>query len=149
MLPMTNYSELFFPMTADIYYPSEQQNDIGQIVNSWQYDRSIPCSAIKERPSSFVANSVTNMKFYDVSYLLDFRTPEDISVSDSDKEYMYTDIVITNIKDPDGKYPWREPSGEPTRFEVEAIEPLFDPFHSVYGYRMRIRRSNDQVSVNV
>lgn len=149
MLPITKYSDILFPMTADLYYPSEEQDSIGQIVNTWQYDRTIPCSAIKERPSSAISNSVTNMKFYDIDYQLDFRTPENISLSEDEKDYMYTDIVITNIQDPQGNYPWTEPSGNPTRFEIEAIEPLFDPFHVVFGYRVRLRRSDDQVSVNV
>lgn len=149
MLPATRYSDILFPMTADIYYPKENQNSIGEIVNTWEYDRSIPCSAIKERPASGISDAVTNMKFYDINYQLDFRTPENISLSDDDKEYMFTDIVITNIQDPQGNYPWIEPSGLPTRFEIENIEPLFDMFHVVYGYRIRIRRSNEQVEVNV
>lgn len=149
MLPIPKYSDMLFPMTADLYYPSEEQDSLGQIVNTWQYDRTIPCSAIKERPSSAIANSVANMKFYDINYQLDFRTPDNISLSEDDKDYMFTDIVITNIQDPQGNYPWVEPSGDPTRFEVENIEPLFDPFHVVFAYRLRLRRSNDQVTVNV
>ena len=52
MLSLGNLSAIMYPMSADIYYSTETQNDIGEIVSSWSKDRSIKCSAIKERPFS-------------------------------------------------------------------------------------------------
>lgn len=147
MLPNGNLSDIMYPMTADIYYSKETQNDLGSMVSTWKQDRVIRCSAIKARPSSSIADVLNSQKFIDYSPKLDFRTEDDVLMSSEDIRYMLTEIVITNIKDPSGREVWLESSGESTEFELKNIEPMFDPIHNFFGYRILIERSQDQSNV--
>ena len=51
-------NNLFYPMTADIYYATQTQNDFGEITKTWDRDRSVKCSAIKQNPNSRTPNFV-------------------------------------------------------------------------------------------
>ena len=147
MLPAGNLSDLMYPMTADVYYSTETQNDLGSIVSSWQKDRTIRCSAIKERPSTVVSDAIEAQKFLDYAPRLDFRTDQDVSVSEDGTRYMPTEIIITNIKDPSGTEVWLELSGDPMEFELRNIEPMFDPLHNLFGFRVLLIRSEEQDNV--
>ena len=144
MLPNGNLSDLMYPMTADIYYSTVEQSSFGEMVNTWSFDRVINCSAIKERPDSAITNAISSEKFIEYSYKLDFRTADEILKSSDDISYSITEILITNIKDPSGKVVWFEVLDEPTVFEIGNVEPMFDPFHNFFGYRIFLRRADDQ-----
>jgi len=144
MLPNGNLSDLMYPMTADVYYSTSEQSDFGEMVNQWSFDRVVYCSAIKEKPDSSIANAILSEKFIEYNYRLDFRTSDDILKSSDNTAHAPTDIVITNIKDPSGKVVWFEILDEPTVFEIGNVEPMFDPFHNFFGYRILLRRADDQ-----
>jgi hypothetical protein len=144
MLPNGNLSDLMYPMTADVYYSSSEQSDFGEMVNQWLFDKVINCSAIKERPDSAIANAIISEKFIEYNYKLDFRTADEILKSSDDTSYPPTNILITNIKDPSGKVVWFEVLDEPTVFEIGNVEPMFDAFHNFFGYRILLRRADDQ-----
>ena len=42
------------------------------------------------------------------------------------------------------KFVWFEVLDEPTVFELGNLEPMFDPFHNFFGYRIFLRRADDQ-----
>jgi hypothetical protein len=147
MLPGGNMSDIMYPMTADIYYSTETQNDIGSMISAWTKDKTIKCSAIKERPSSAIANAIESQKFLDFDPKLDFRTDNDILLSTDGTRYMLTEIIITNIKDPSGRKIWVENSGDSTEFELGNIEPMFDPLHNFFGFRVLLIRSEEQDNV--
>ncbi len=46
MLPKSNFKDMFYPMTADIYYSENKQDALGVIQKSWVYDRTVKCSII-------------------------------------------------------------------------------------------------------
>lgn len=144
MLSLGNLSAIMYPMSADVYYSTETQNDIGEIVSSWSKDRSIKCSAIKERPTSTIANVVDSQKFIEYNTLLDFRTDIDILIDSEGIMHYFTEIVISNITDPLGKVVWAETASDPTDFEPQNIEPMYDPLHNFLGYRIRLKRADDQ-----
>jgi hypothetical protein len=60
---------------------------------------------------------------------------------------MLTDIIITNITDPSGTKVWVESSGDSTEFELRNVEPMFDPLHNFFGYRILIVRAEEQENV--
>ena len=132
MLSLGNLSAIMYPMSADIYYSTETQNDIGEIVSSWSKDRSIKCSAIKERPTSTIANVVDSQKFIEYNTLLDFRTDIDILIDSEGIMHYFTEIVISNITDPLGKVVWAETASDPTDFEPQNIEPMYDTLHNFW-----------------
>ena len=134
-------------MTADIYYATKAQNDFGQLVRTWSLDRQINCSAIKENPQSQMRTQLTSDKFIEFDEKVNMRTNENIYKSLDGTHYRPTDILVRNIKDPFGSVAWAESSTEPTNFEIDTIEPMYDPVHNVAGYRILLRRSDLQVDL--
>lgn len=149
MLLSGNLSPMFYPMTADIYYAMSTQNELGQIEKSWLYDRTINCSAIKERAEYNAKNSVSAEKFLAYSVKINFRTSENMYRAASGVIHRPTDLLIAHIKDPAGNYIWLEDADEDTTFEVESMEPMFDETHTLAGYRALLVRSGNQVDNDV
>lgn len=147
MLPNGNLSDIMYPMTADVYYSTETQNDLGSMTSLWEKDKTVRCSAIKERPSSAIDNAIEDQKFIEYTPKLDFRTDNEILMSSDGTRYMPTEVIITNIKDPSGREVWSEPSGDSTEFELGNAEPMFDPMHNFFGYRILLQRSEEQSNV--
>jgi|DEB0MinimDraft_10_1074344.scaffolds.fasta_scaffold00031_10 hypothetical protein len=147
MLPQGNLNGLFYPMTADIYYATKSQNDFGELQRSWTMDRSINCSAIKENPQSQMRTQLTSEKFLEYDVKINMRTNENIYKSLDGTHYRPTDILVRNIKDPFGSIAWTETDTEPTNFEIDTIEPMFDAVHNIMGYRILLRRSDLQVAL--
>lgn len=145
MLPVGNISSLMYPMNADIYYASYEQNNMGEMVSTWLFDRTIKCSAIKERPTSAIANVVQSNKFIEYETQLDFRTEENILIDSGGVSHQISDTLIQKITDPAGTLVWFEDNiSDPTKFEINNIEPMFDPFHKLFGYRVLLKRAEDQ-----
>jgi hypothetical protein len=136
-------------MSADIYYALSSQNELGQIEKTWQYDRTINCSAIKERAEYNAKNSVDTEKFLSFNVKINFRTPENLYRQYNGTIRRPTDILIAHIKDPAGNFVWLEDSDEDTTFEIESMEPLFDETHTLAGYRALLARSGNQVDNDV
>lgn len=147
MLPGGNLSEMMYPMTADLYYSTNTQNRLGEMVSSWNKDRVVKCSAIKDRPDSAIANAMLSEKFIEYNFKVNFRTDDNILKSSDGTSYAPTDIIITNIKDPAGNIVWFEYDGEPTDFEIGNVEPMYDPMHNLFGYRVLLRRADDQTCI--
>lgn len=147
MLPQGSLNNLFYPMTADIYYPSKSQSDFGEVEKTWFKDRTINCSAIKENPQSSMRTALTSEKFLEYDIKINMRTNENIYKALDGTYYKATDILINNIKDPFGSIVWSENSVQPTNFEVDIVEPMYDPVHNVAGYRILLRRSDLQVGI--
>jgi hypothetical protein len=147
MLPQGSLNNLFYPMTADIYYASKTQNSFGEFVRSWEFDRSINCSAIKENPQSQMRTNLTVEKFLEYDVKINMRTNENIYKSLDGTHYRPTDILVSNIKDPFGSIVWSESGTESTNFEIDTVEPMYDPVHNVAGYRILLRRSDAQVDL--
>lgn len=147
MLPQGSLNNLFYPMTADIYYASKSQNEFGEMRRSWCHDRSINCSAIKENPESSMRTALTSEKFLEYDIKINMRTNENIYKSLDGTHYRPTDIIISNIQDPFGSIAWAETDTKPTNFEIDIIEPMYDPLHNVAGYRILLRRSDEQVDL--
>ena len=137
-------NELFYPMTADIYYATKEQNDFGEIIKTWEKDRSVNCSAIKQNPNSRTPNYVNPSTNLEYDIVINFRTNEDIQISSQDEDYKVTDILITNIKDANGNVIWKEDRNSPTVFEIRAIEPMMDILSNIMGYRIHCVRTETQ-----
>ena len=138
-------NNLFYPMTADVYYATQTQNDFGEVVKSWDMDRTIKCSAIKQNPNSRTPNFVNSSINFEYDIVINFRTNEDVQISSENDDYKVTDILLTNIKDPKGKVIWKEDSSNPTVFEIRAIEPMLDISSNMMGYRIHCVRREAQV----
>jgi hypothetical protein len=137
-------NDLLYPMSADIYYSEQSQNDIGEVTKSWKKDRSIKCSAIKNNPTSRTPDYVNVSINLEYDLIVRFRTNEDIQISSDDQSYRITDILITNICDKFGNVMWKEDRENATIFEIRSIEPMIDISGLIIGYRIHSVRSDNQ-----
>jgi len=139
---LSGMSELFYPMSADIYYATQTQNDFGEMVRSWTLDRTIKCSAIK--PTIRTPNFIDTTTNFEYDILINFRTNEDIQISNNNDTYKVTEILISNIKDTSGNVVWKEDASNPTLFEIRAVEPMLDISNSVMGHKIMCIRADNQ-----
>ena len=144
MFGLGSFDDLYYPMTADIYYSTTSQNDFGEMIKTWNRDRSVICSAIKENPDSRIPKFLETNKNLEYDITINFRTNEDISLSADLTVYKPNDIVISNIKDSSGNLVWKESYETATVFEIYSIEPMFDMFMNTAGYRIYLTRSDSQ-----
>jgi len=144
MFPNLGLNSLFYPMSADIYYATQSQNDFGEIIKEWNKDRTIKCSAIKQNPDSKVPKFLSPDRIIEYDLSINFRTNEDILESSDDQIYNITDILVKDIKDSQGNLIWKESSAESTNFEVRSVEPMLDMFSVLMGYRIYLVRSDNQ-----
>ena len=77
MLPIGNFTNLYFPMTADVYYSSQEQNEMGEFSRSWSKDRSIYCSASKNI-NKILQPALSSEKFLEYDIKINLRTNENI-----------------------------------------------------------------------
>jgi hypothetical protein len=149
MMPVGNLNNMYYPMTADLYYANTKQNEFGEFDKTWYKDRTIICSAIKERPDSKIRPALETQKFIQYDFRINLRTPENIQIASDDKIYPITEILIRNIKDSSGTIVWDELNNENTSFEIQAAEPMFNEFHNVNGFRVLMVRADRQVKIYV
>jgi len=140
----TGINNLFYPMTADIYYATQTQNDFGEVIKTWTKDRSIKCSGIKQNPNSRTPNYVNPSTNLEYDIVINLRTNEDIQISSNNTSYRVTDILVKNIKDASGNLVWKETQAFGTVFEIRAIEPMLDIYSNIMGYRIHCVRTESQ-----
>jgi len=148
ILPLS-FDDIYFSMTADIYYSTETQNDFGQVVQEWYKDREIKCSAITSYVGRTLSQDMRPDQFMDYSNFLYMRTNEDIRVLFQDQENQNSEakglneILISNIKNEKGVVLYKDYS-KPTIYEIRTIVPSFDEFSNLNYYRTFISRAQDQ-----
>lgn len=140
---------MYYPMTADLYYATTEQTELGEFNKVWYKDRTVPCSAIKERPDSKIRPALETQKFIQYDFRINMRTPENLQKSSTDEFYPITDILIRNIKDPQGNLVWEEYNNDNSSFEIQSAEPMFNDVHVLSGYRVLLVRSDRQVKIYV
>ena len=151
MLFNSAFDDIFYPMTADIYYAVETQSEYGNMTRTWQFDRTVNCSAITATSGVLTAELRVKDKFLDYESSLFFRTNEDIRKSSSEKYYPITATAVTNMRDPNGDPVWintenlkTKAETVKTKYEVKTIIPSFDMFHNIGMYRVFLNRSANQ-----
>jgi hypothetical protein len=151
MLFNSAFDDIFYPMTADIYYAVETQSEYGNMTRTWQFDRTVNCSAITATSGVLTAELRVKDKFLDYESSLFFRTNEDIRKSTSGKYYTITATAVTNMRDPNGDPVWinaenlkTKAETVKTKYEVKTIIPSFDMFHNIGMYRVFLNRSANQ-----
>lgn len=139
-------TDFTFPILADIYYPIVEQTALGSIKKQWVHDKTLACSFTTA--GSAMAEDVKPNVNITKELILSGRIRSDIRVSSSDSRNAITNILITNIRDVNGKEIYVETSGprsgKSTLFEVATNEPFINPFGSIEYYKVVLRRSENQ-----
>lgn len=149
MLPNSDFGDLMFAMTADLYYSDNEQNDFGEMVKVWRFDRSVKCSAITALSDKTLMPELKASEFLNLSNNLYFRTDTDIRIEEPDQLdsdpiiHPITEILITNIRDNVGNNAYPDYLGT-TKYEVVTVVPSFNEFQARNFFRVYIQRSQDQ-----
>lgn len=138
--------DILFPLYGEIFYPTVSQGAYGNVQKQWMFDRSISLylsaggSALKEEIKPNV--NITQDK------VLVGRIKQDIRQNSQEEGNAITNIILTNIKDPNCNPIYTETSGvranKSTIFEVASIEPFIGPFGKLEYYKIVLRRSENQ-----
>ena len=135
-----------FPMLADVYYATTQSGAYGDIVKAWVFDRTVAGNFVNAGAKNKEEVEVDVEMFKDTMLLA--RTRQDIRVDSSSNGYDITNVIITNIRNPDGTEYYTETSGsrknDSTLFEIATQQPFVGPFNTVEHYRLVMRRTENQ-----
>jgi len=139
-------TDFLYPMLADVYYPLITQNSYNQIKKEWVLDRTI---AVNAQP--LTRKAIQDMQpsvFLQFEGKLIGRTKQDPRVSTHQENNAITNILITNIRFPNGEMIYKETagprSGRGTIYEIATIEPFVGALQSIEYYQMLWRKAENQ-----
>ena len=148
MILTPSLKDIYYPMTAELYYADSKQNDIGVITKEWVYDRTIKCSIISQMSDKTLTSELkTNSGIIQYNSDMLLRTDEDIQVKKNGTFFPITEILLTNIKDPTGKIVAKDIRNKNAQYEVRTFVASYNAFHEVEFYRGFISRSVKQAEV--
>jgi hypothetical protein len=139
-------TDFLFPMKADVYHPIIKQTQYGQASKDWVYDRTIVCNATSVGGAG--TEDIKPETFLQYENKLIARTKQDPRTASTGTDNAVTNILITNVRDYEGKLIYRETAGpragRGTIYEVSTVEPFSGPFKSIEYYKMLLRRTENQ-----
>lgn len=141
-----------FPLIADVYYATENQDDLGSIVKEWTLGRQgVPCELRTDKfnnDSRFAVDTKTS--FFDVELILFGRFEIDIRADQNGDYKSISNILVTNIRTRCNNAPvfieTHKGSGETEAsiFEVRTLQPFTNPWGNIEYYKVQLFRSDDQ-----
>jgi hypothetical protein len=139
-------TDFIYPMMADLYYATIEQNEYGQPKKSWIYDRTIVCNAT---PAGGAATEEIKPEiFLQNNGKLIARVKSDPRISSQQVNNSMTNILVTNIKNASGEVIYKETtgprSGRATIYEFATVEPFIGPFGDIQYYKLLWRRAENQ-----
>ena len=109
-------------MSADIYYAESKQNAIGVIEKSWVYDRTIKCSIISAMSDKTLTGELkSNNSLVQFTSNMLLRTNDNVQSKKNGTFYPITEILITNIKDSNGKVVTKDVKDKNVQYEIKTF----------------------------
>lgn len=139
-------TDFIYPLLADIYYPIITQNGYGQTKKEWVLDRTVSVNA-----EPLTRKAIQDMQpsvFLQFEGKLSARTKKDPRVSSQKENNAITNILITNVRFPNGEIVYLETAGprngKGTIYEVATIEPFVGGLQTIEYYQMLWRKAENQ-----
>jgi hypothetical protein len=134
---------MLFSMNLDIYYSTQSQDDFGIENKTWVQDQTLIGYA--ENLGAVERDSLKNNTFFEYENKLIGRTKKDPRISFEGIYYPITSVMITNIQDAkNGTVFYSESNGDPTIYELIAVEPYVNPWNEIEYYKILFNRSDRQ-----
>lgn len=137
----------FFPLRADIYYATQDQNNFGEIDKAWEYNQTINIDF--NLSTNYKDQQMQADQMLWVQDLLGGRSLVDIRKDDNQELHSLTDIIITNVRNSKDEVIYFESAGPreglPTIFEIAGVLPHNDPWGNNDYYKIVVKRSMIQV----
>lgn len=132
-----------FSMNLDVYYSTESQDSFGIENKTWIFDQTLIGYA--ENLGAVERDSLKNNTFFEYENKLIGRTKKDPRVSFEGIYYPITSVMITNIQDAKNSTVfYSESNGDPTIYELIAVEPYVNPWNEIEYYKILFNRSDRQ-----
>lgn len=117
-----------YTMTFDLYALSVTQDaNSGAVERTWSIatvggtpQEGLSCSARNASPNAIGASSEVFSELYSSSDFISVTMSTDVAITKRHR--------ITNIKDADGNFVWKDDNSSPMMFDVQGIVPIIDPF---------------------
>jgi hypothetical protein len=139
-------TDFMYPLLADLYYPIVTQSTYGQAKKEWVLDRTIAVNAEPLTRKSI--QDVQPAVFLQHEGKLSARTRRDPRVSSHEENNAITNILITNIRFPNGELVYKETAGprngKGTIYEIATLEPFIGGLQTTEFYQMLWRKSENQ-----
>lgn len=139
-------TDFVYPMLADIYYPMITQNAYGQAKKEWVLDRTVAVNA--EPLTRKAIEDMNPAVFLQYEGKLMARTRKDPRVSSHSSNNAITNILITNVRFPNGEIIYKETAGprngKGTIYELATIEPFVGGLQTIEFYQMLWRKAENQ-----
>lgn len=140
---------MFFPLELDVYYSTTTQNELGEIVHVWTYDRTLPC--LVSSNTNYKDQNIFPEQRMRILSLINAQIPEDIRVDSFGEMHPITDIVVTNIRAGCTGKIFKETAGERagdgSLYEVVGYIPHIDLFNNMDYAKIVLNRADEQVVV--
>lgn len=138
--------DFMYPLTADIFYPTVDQDAYGSVKKTWMLDRTVVLN-VNSAGSAAKEDVKPNVNITQELILIG-RTKTDPRISAREAKQSITNVVISNIKDRSSKEVYIETAGvragKSTIFEIASVDPTVGPFGTVEYYKITLRRSENQ-----
>lgn len=150
-MSLTCENDPLMSMSIDFYYSTETQDRYGKEVKNWQYGQTLIGYA--QVLGSVDIKALKTGMFFEYNDKLIGRTRVSPAISAEGLNYPITSIVATNIVDTrTGTQLYVENSGEfvgqPTVYDIFAIEPYVNPWNEIEYYKILFNRSDRQGLTN-
>lgn len=144
------FCNTFFPLKADIYYASSQQNDFGDVEKVWVFDQTINVSL--SMSTNYKDQNIQPAQMMFVQDMLNGKSKVDPRIAADGSMFSMTDVIMTNIRGVDGEVAYIETAGVrvgmPTLYELTGVLPHNGPFGTVDYHKIVISRSDAQELIN-
>ena len=139
-------TDFVYPLLADIYYPISEQGAYGNIKKTWILDKSAACYFSPAGRGSKQDLQPDELITIDNTIIGRFR--QDITDSTRGSHNSISNIIITNIRRPDGFIIFSESggprSGLSTIYEIASFNPVVGPFSNFEYFKVLLKRSDNQ-----
>ena len=139
--------DFLFSMNLDIYYGITNQDQFGNEIKTWVFNRTT--TGYAEILGAVSKDGLKNNQFFEYEGKLIGRSKEDPTLALNSDKYPISSVIITNIRDIDTQtHFYKEHYGDrrnlSTLFEILAVEPYVNPWNEIEYYKILFNRSDEQ-----
>lgn len=133
-----------YTFKADLYKVVRTKNKSGQIVDKWEFDKTIDCNFSTFSSTSFKAQAISEKfgaTYEEMSYVL-LYSAEDLGRASQ----------VTNIRDAQGNVVFKEvdlADAPATWYNTNGSAPQIDAFGRVFEWQTLLTRAEEQAEINV
>lgn len=138
---------MFYPLVLDVFYSTTTQNELGELIHVWTYDRTIPCRTSSN--TNYKDQNIFPDQRLRVVDQINAQIVEDIRIDSFGENHPLTDMLVGNIRaECETGTVYKETAGDRsglgTLYEVIGYMPHVDPFNRIDYIKIVMSRADEQ-----